>query len=140
MFHTSWSMNESVSPEIKLNKMVLRQTDQPVWPGPAYVPKVGPAPAAGHTLNISQKLTYDVVIQAPYSQHSHHKSQTFVVQKGYAIEQHCIVEGPELLPAPQHVPQDTAQQPIYTQNAKPAVNMSRTPNTKWIENDGKASS
>ena len=85
-----------------------------------------------------QKLTYDVVVQVPYSQHSHHKSQTFVVQKGYAIEQHCIVGGPELLFAPQHLHEDISQQPLYIENAKPAVNMSRTP--KWIENDGKASS
>ena len=85
-----------------------------------------------------QKLTFDVVLQAPYSQHSHHKSQTFVVQKGYAIEQPCIVGEPEPIPARQHLPQDTSQQPPYEENAKPAVNMSRTP--KWIENDGKASS
>ena len=54
LLYGSSFVKQRVPPEITLNKMVLRQTDQPVWPGPAYIPKVGPAPTAGHRLNIDR--------------------------------------------------------------------------------------
>lgn len=74
-------------------------------------------------------------VQAPYSQHSHHKSQTFIVQKGYALEQPGISTDPDLLPRPQQITQDASEQKENSRSAVPTS--SRAP--KWIENDGKAS-
>ncbi len=81
-----------------------------------------------------------VHLQAPYSQHSHHKSQTFTMQKGYAVEQPCIVAEADVPPSIQETFRDgiLSEQRDSSQKAQHSTSMSRTP--KWIENDGKASS
>ena len=79
------------------------------------------------------------VLQAPYSQHSHHKSQTFVIQKGYALEQPPIPEESDAPPPPLAAPEqeDAEQQRQHGGHTQSSTPMTRKP--KWIENDGKAS-
>lgn len=126
-------------------RMVQRTPDVPVWPGPPYAPKVImiPCRAYGHQeMQEMQCFCAFAFLQAPYSQHSHHKSQTFVVQKGYALEQPPIPGDSQATPSPctqenfaqEHAEQQQQQQNGLTQSSAP---LSRTP--KWIENDGKAS-
>ena len=83
-------------------------------------------------------LIQSSTLQAPYSQHSHHKSQTFTVQKGYAVEQPCMVAETVLSTSFHEAPQDVSMPGhVAAQSSRHTASMSRTP--KWIENDGKAS-
>ena len=79
---------------------------------------------------------HSLSLQAPSSQHSHHKSQTFTVQKGYAVEQPCIVADTGLSQSLSQEAHDDTTTSGQHESVQHAASMSRTP--KWIENDGKA--